>query len=165
MSELVERVDERDEVLGVVDRDEAVRHGWLHRVVTIVCRDTTGRILVHRRPDDVSRFPGLYNWLLGGAVKVGEPYQDAAAREFKEEVGLPGQPRFVFKFLCPGVVCPYWNAVHEIVVDQPVRPDPAEIAWYAWLTEAELADLARQEAFVSDGRDALTRYLARSIPT
>lgn len=28
----------------------------------------------------VSRFPGRYNWLLGGAVNVGETYEDAAAR-------------------------------------------------------------------------------------
>lgn len=50
MGELVEQVDDQDRVLGVVERGEAVRSGWLHRVATTVCRRPDGRILVHRRP-------------------------------------------------------------------------------------------------------------------
>jgi isopentenyldiphosphate isomerase len=72
MGELVERVDEQDRVLGVVDRGEAIAHHWLHRVATIVCRDGEGRFLVHRRPADTSRFPGQYNFMVAGAAEVGE---------------------------------------------------------------------------------------------
>ncbi|MFC8130668.1 NUDIX hydrolase [Streptomyces sp. NPDC057302] len=162
MSELVERVDEQDEVLDVVDRAAAIRNGWLHRVATILCRDTAGRILVHRRPDDVSRFPGPYNWLLGGATEVGESYEDAAARELSEELGVQGRPRFVFKFRCAGAISPYWLGLHKVVVEEPVRPDAAEIAWHDWLTEEELADLVRHEAFVPDAREAFDRYRALS---
>lgn len=92
MGELVERVDEEDRVIGVVDRGEAIEKGWLHRVATTVCRDPGGRILVHRRPESVSRFPGQYNWLVGGA----------AARELAEELGVFGASRLVFRFLCLG---------------------------------------------------------------
>lgn len=74
----MERVDEQDRVLGVVDRGDAVRNRWLHRIATTVCRDPEGRFLVHRRSDGVSRFPGQYNWLIGGAVDVGESYASAA---------------------------------------------------------------------------------------
>lgn len=80
MPELVERVNEEDRVLAVVERGDAIRNRWLHRIATTVCRDADGRVLVHRRPDDVSRFPGRYNWLIGGAVDVGESYQDAFVR-------------------------------------------------------------------------------------
>ncbi|WP_329374982.1 NUDIX hydrolase [Streptomyces sp. NBC_01483] len=162
MNELVERVDEQDVVLAVVERADAMRHGWLHRVATIVCRDTAGQILVHRRPDDVSRFPGQFNWLLGGAAEVGESYEEAAARELSEELGVRGHPQFVFKFRCAGVISPYWLAVHEVVVQGPVRPDPSEIAWHAWLTEHELTDLTHHEAFIPDAREAFDRYRALS---
>ncbi|MGW0909646.1 NUDIX hydrolase [Streptomyces sp. NPDC002853] len=167
MTELVERVDEHDEVLAVVDRAEAIRHKWLHRVATIVCRDTTGRIFVHRRPDDMSRFPGQFNmsrfpgqfnWMLGGAADVGESYEEAAARELAEELGVQGRPRFVLKFRCAGVISPYWLGLHEVVVNEPVRPDPSEVAWHAWMTERELADLVRHKAFVPDAREAHERY-------
>ncbi|MFF9978513.1 NUDIX hydrolase [Streptomyces erythrochromogenes] len=160
MGERVERVDEHDEVLGVVDRDEAIRHGWLHRVATIVCRDTGGRILVHRRPQDASRFPGHLNWMLGGAVGVGESYEDAAARELAEELGVLDRPRFLFTFLCAGAISPYWLGLHEVVVTGPVRPDPSEVARHGWVSEGELAELVRHQAFVPDAREAFHRYRA-----
>ncbi|MCX4529684.1 MULTISPECIES: NUDIX domain-containing protein [unclassified Streptomyces] len=85
MGELVERVDGRDNVVAVVERAEAIRRGWPHRVATVVCRDADGRILLHRRPEGVSRFPGRLNWMVGGAVEVGETYEAGAARELTEE--------------------------------------------------------------------------------
>ncbi|RAG87675.1 NTP pyrophosphohydrolase [Streptacidiphilus pinicola] len=160
MSELVDRVDEEDRVLGVVERDEAIRQGWLHRVATTVCSAPDGRILVHRRPDDDRRFPGQLNWLLGGAANAGESYEEAAARELAEELGVRLRPRLVLTFRCAGVISPYWLGVHEVVVTGPIRPDPAEIAWHAWVTEAELAELVREEDFLPDGRDAYERYQA-----
>ncbi|MFC9076724.1 NUDIX hydrolase [Streptomyces sp. NPDC059687] len=165
MSELVERVDEQDEVLAVVDRGEAIRHGWLHRIATIVCRDPGGRIFVHRRPDDVSLFPGQLNWMVGGAVGVAESYEEAAARELAEELGVHARPRFVLKFLCEGAISPYWLGLHEVVVTEPVRPDPAEVAWHDWLTEPELMDLVRHRTFVPDAREAFDRYRGRPLRT
>ncbi|MET9735861.1 NUDIX domain-containing protein [Streptomyces sp. NPDC006458] len=164
MGEWVERVDEDDVVLGVVDREEAVRCRWLHRIATVVCRDGEGRILVHRRPHGADRFAGQLNWMLGGAAGVGESYGQAAARELAEELGARVRPRFRFKFLCEGVISPYWLAVHEAVVTGPVRPDPSEIAWYGWLAESELADLAGRQDFVADAREAFDRYRALPVP-
>ncbi|WP_030676767.1 NUDIX hydrolase [Streptomyces rimosus] len=162
MTELVDRVDERDRTVGVVDRREAIREGWLHRVATVVCRDRAGRILVHRRPADVSRFPGRYNWLIGGAVSAGESYEDAAARELAEELGVRAAPRQAFTFLCRGAIAPYWLGVHEAVIEGAVTPDPAEIAWHAWLPEPALREALGEWPFVPDCREAFARYAALS---
>ncbi|WP_406307290.1 NUDIX domain-containing protein [Streptomyces sp. NBC_00885] len=161
MSERVERVDEQDRELGVVDRDEAIRNRWLHRVATVVCRDATGRILVHRRPGSAARFPGQYNWLLGGAVEAGESYADAAGRELAEEAGIrAAQVRFVLKFLCHGTISPYWLGLHEAVIEGDLTPDPREIAWHAWLPEPALREALDQWPFVPDCREAYARYVA-----
>jgi 8-oxo-dGTP pyrophosphatase MutT (NUDIX family) len=160
MGELVEWVGDDDEVIGIVDRGEAIRRGRPHRVATVVCRDPAGRYLVHRRPDDMSRFPGRLTWLLGGATEVGESYEEAAARELWEELGVRARPRFVLKFLCAGAISPYWLGLHEVVVTGPLRPDPAEIASYRWVGEAELAGLAGDPVFVPDAREAFHRYRA-----
>jgi isopentenyldiphosphate isomerase len=162
MGELVERVDEQDQVLGAVDRGEAIRHRWLHRIATTVCRDRDGRVLVHRRAENVSRFPGQYNWLIGGAAEVGESYEDAAARELTEELGIHTSARLVLKYLCQGAISPYWLGLHEATVTEEVTPDTSEIAWHEWLPEAELASLIRHRAFVPDGREAFERYRARA---
>ncbi len=98
--ELVERVDDQDRVLGmVVSRQQAIQEGWLHRVAVTVCRDERGRILVHRRSEQVSRFPGLYEVEVGGAANVGESYEQAAARELAEELGVRALPRLLFTFI------------------------------------------------------------------
>ncbi|MZD07170.1 NUDIX domain-containing protein [Streptomyces sp. SID5785] len=158
MGELVERVDEHDQVLEVVDRSEAIRQGWLHRITTIVCRDEDGRFLVHRRPADDSRFPGQYNWMLGGAADVGESYEEAAARELEEELGVHAAPKFLFKFLCSGAISPYWLGLHEAVITVPVRPSDQEVAWHDWLSETDLEALAQRQEFVPDAREAFDRY-------
>ncbi|MGX1811677.1 NUDIX hydrolase [Nocardia sp. NPDC055321] len=160
MSELVERVDEHDRVLGVVDRDMAIRARWLHRVATVVCRDGEGRVFVHRRPEGSARFPGYYNWLIGGAVAVGESYEEAASRELIEELRVVGRARFVLKFLCQGTIAPYWLGVHEAVIDREVAPDPTEIGWYGWLSEADLREAMRQWPFVPDSIEAFGKYAA-----
>ncbi|MDI2129155.1 NUDIX hydrolase [Yinghuangia seranimata] len=164
MGELVERVDEDDRVLGVVERGDAIRNRWLHRIATTVCRDTEGRILVHRRPAGSSRFPGHYNWLVGGAVDIGESYEAAAAREISEELGVRTDARFLGKFLCDGAISPYWLGLHEAVLGDTITPDPSEIAWHTWLADEELAAAVQRWDFVPDSRDALVRYAALRRP-
>ncbi|WP_405528084.1 NUDIX domain-containing protein [Streptomyces avidinii] len=161
MDEPVERVDEQDQVVAVADRGEAIRRGWLHRIATTVCRDPQGRVLVYRRPENLSRFPGHHEVMFGGAVEVGESYEQAASRELAEELGIHVPVRFLFKFLCRGAISPYWLGVHEAVITGEVTPDPEEVAWYGWLTEAELREAVRQWRFIPDGQEAFDLYLAR----
>lgn len=159
MSELVEHVDEHDRVLGIVERDEAVRESWPHRIATVICRDREGRILVLRRARTLSRFPGYYDVMVGGAVAVGESYEEAAVRELTEELGVRVPPRFLFKFLCREGISPIWLGVHEAVLPETLVPDPGEIDWQDWLTVAELREAIDKWCFVPGGREALRRYL------
>lgn len=154
MGELVERVDEDDQVVAVVDRVDAIRRRWLHRIATTICRDPDGRILVHRRPGTVSRFPDQFNWLIGGAVDVGETYEAAAAREITEELGVRAHARLVLKYLCQGAISPYWLGLHEATITQPITPNASEITWHTWLTATDLRQAIRTWGFVPDAQEA-----------
>ncbi|MGW4040004.1 NUDIX hydrolase [Streptomyces sp. NPDC004778] len=159
MSELVDHVDEHDRVIGVVRRNEAVADGLLYRMSMVLCRDGTGRYLVHRRPENSSCFPGEYSWLVAGAVEAGESYEAAAGRELQEEMGIAAQVRPLFKFLCRGELSPYWFAVYEATVDpERVAPQTAEVAWHGWLSGTELQQAMADWNFVSDSRDAYDHY-------
>ncbi|WP_233359772.1 NUDIX hydrolase [Streptomyces sp. GMY02] len=160
VDELVERVDGRDRALGVVSRREAVREGWLHRVAVTVCRDDLGRILVHRRSERVSRFPGLYEVVVGGAVQAGETYEQAAARELAEELGIRALPHLLFTFVNRSGLSPHWLGVHEAVAPNAVVSDPDEVAWHGWLTEPELGSALLEWRFTPDSHEAFSRYLA-----
>ncbi|MFE0674123.1 NUDIX hydrolase [Streptomyces sp. NPDC058867] len=158
--ELVERVDAEDRALGTASRWEAVREGWLHRVATVVCRDTQGRFLVHRRAHQLTRFPGHYELGVGGAVAVGESYEEAAARELGEELGARATVSLRFKFLNTVGFSPHWLGVCDAVPTRLGTPDPSEVAWHGWLTDAELQQAMRQQPFTPDSHEILDRYLA-----
>ncbi|TCJ33985.1 NUDIX domain-containing protein [Parafrankia sp. BMG5.11] len=159
MSELVEHVDGQDHVLGVVTRGDAVRQSLPHRIAATICRDGAGRILVLRRSERLTRFPGHYDVLVGGAVGVGESYEDAAARELTEELGLRLPVRFMFKFFHRDATGPVWMGVHEaLVVNHPLAPDPEEISWHGWLTSAETDAVVNRPRFAPGGREAMYRY-------
>lgn len=160
VDELVERVDAQDRVLGVVSRGEAVREGWPHRVGVVVCRDGQGRFLVHRRAERLSRFPGHYELGVGGAAGVGESYEQAAARELREELGVRAAVRLRFTFLNRGGLSPYWLGACDAVLQEIVACDPGEVAWHGWLTEAELRRALRQWTFTPDSQEVFDRYLA-----
>lgn len=160
VDELVEHVDARDRVLGVVSRREAVREGWLHRVAVVVCRDGQDRFLVHRRAEQLPRFPGHYEIGVGGAAGVGESYEAAAARELREELGTSATVRLRFKFLNRGGLSPHWLGVCDAVLPEIVAPDPEEVAWHGWLTESELKRTRHRWTFTPDSQEILDRYLA-----
>ncbi|MFC7974802.1 NUDIX hydrolase [Streptomyces cinereoruber] len=157
---MVERVDEQDRVLAVVGRDEAVRRGWLHRIAVTVCRDREGRILVQRRSEHLARFPGHYEVASGGAVAVGESYEEAASRELAEELGVQAPVRFVVKFLNRNGLSPHWLAVHEAVLPGDPNPDPDKMMWHGWLSESELLRSMEENLFTPDSRDTLSHYFA-----
>ncbi|MFB7513332.1 NUDIX domain-containing protein [Streptomyces sp. NPDC056144] len=158
--ERVERVDEQDRVVAVVARGEAVRRGWLHRIAVTVCRDPEGRILVQRRSGSVARFPGHYEVATGGAVAAGESYEEAAARELAEELGVRAPVRSVVTFLNRDGLSPHWLAVHEAVLSGDLTPDPDEVAWYGWLSESELLTALREKPFTPDSHGTWRRYAA-----
>ncbi|MDL2079073.1 NUDIX domain-containing protein [Streptomyces sp. GXMU-J15] len=158
VDELVERVDAADRVLGVVSRRQAVRENWLHRIGVTVCRDEHARYLVHRRADQLSRFPGHYELGIGGAVGVGESYEQAAARELAEELGISAPVRFRFKFLNRRGLSPHWLGVCDAELPQTGTPDPGEVSWHGWLTEPELRRALGQWTFTPDSQEIFDRY-------
>ncbi|MFE9041994.1 NUDIX hydrolase [Streptomyces sp. NPDC012421] len=166
--EVLDVVDEQDRVIGQAPRGEVYARGLIHRCTFIRVRDAEGRIFVHRRTPSKLVFPSLYDLFVGGVVGAGESYDDAALREAEEELGVSGLPRpdFLFRFLYDsgGVAGKWWSAVYEVRCDLPVRPQPEEVAWHAFLTEdelrARLPGAAGAWEWVPDGLAAYERLTA-----
>lgn len=91
LDELVEHVDADGTVLEVVSRSQ-VRAGTLrHRCTYVFVLRPDGRLVVHRRADWKSIYPGWWDVCFGGICGVGEPWLPAAERELAEEAGLSGE--------------------------------------------------------------------------
>ena len=78
-------VDEKDNVLGEVTREQAHKEGLLHRVAVIFLVNEKGEILINERAKD-----GHLDHSSAGHVDVGESYLKAAKRELEEELGVTG---------------------------------------------------------------------------
>jgi len=161
--ELVYEVDENDRILRIVRRGELTDNNLRHRSVAILFRDTAGRILVHRRAAVKRVFPLYYDMFVAGMVPAGESYDQTARREAAEEVGQRNiLLRPLGKWRYDDEKVPQWASVYTALVNGPVVPQPEEVEWFAFLTEAELAEKIDQDDFCPD---SLYLYrLLRGLP-
>lgn len=149
--ELVYEVDEDDRILRIVRRGELTDNNLRHRSVEILFRDTAGRILVHRRAAAKRVFPQYYDMFVAGMVPAGESYAQAARREAAEEVGQRNVVlRPIGKWRFDHEQVPQWGSVYTATVTGPVVPQPEEVEWFGFLTEAELAESIAQNQFCPD---------------
>jgi 8-oxo-dGTP diphosphatase len=106
-------------------------------VVGVVARG--GRYLVVRRASGV---PAPEAWcFVGGAIEPGESEEQALVREFREEVGGLVRPlRRVWEYVRPdGRLRLYWWSAE--LLDDHLRPNPAEVAELRWCTPEEMRAL------------------------
>ncbi|EGX59050.1 NUDIX hydrolase [Streptomyces zinciresistens K42] len=160
---MIDIVDEQDRVVGRSPRGAAYARGLRHRCVFVEVRDELGRLFVHRRTAGKLVFPSRHDLFVGGVVGAGESYDDAALREAEEELGVSGLPRptHLFTFLYDGGAGQsWWSAVYEVRCPLPVRPQAEEVAWHAFLTDAEVARRLTEWEWVPDGLAAHERLRA-----
>lgn len=87
-SELVEVVDPDGTVVDVVTRAQMRAENLRHRCTYIAVVDADQRLVVHQRASWKDVWPGRWDVAFGGVVAVGEAWDDAAARELREEAGV-----------------------------------------------------------------------------
>lgn len=161
--EILDIVDENDEVVGQARRADAYSQGLRHRCVFVQVRNPRGEVFVHRRTASKLVFPSLYDMFVGGVVGAGETYDDAALREAEEELGVTGLPRPLplFTFLYDDGERRWWSAVYEVRCETPVHPQSEEVAWGAFMPEAELRQRLDEWPWVPDGLAAYSRLKRR----
>jgi len=97
-SEFFDVVDEDDNVIGKVSREECHNRGLIHRSVMFFIFDDEDKVLVTKRTKTKDFFPGYWSIVLGGHVHAGEGYDEAVVREIEEEIGLKANPFFLAFF-------------------------------------------------------------------
>jgi 8-oxo-dGTP pyrophosphatase MutT (NUDIX family) len=161
--ERVDIVDENDCVIRQVTRQQMRREVLLHRVVAILCQNTRGEILVHRRTATKDLFPSLYDMFVAGTVEAGESYEATAVRELAEEIGVRGPAlERLFHHLYQGPRTRAHTEVYRVVWDGPIVPQASEIAWTGFMSRDEIVANRQGFAFVPDGAELFSRYLELS---
>lgn len=96
--EMLYKVNEKDEVLGSIERNKAHKQGVLHRSGVIYLFRPDGQLLIQHRSKAKETFPDCYDSSAAFHVTYGESYEQAAKRELKEETGISAPLKYVGKF-------------------------------------------------------------------
>jgi len=85
---LVDRVNDADEAIGVIERGRVLEHAVGFRVVHVVVFNAAGQVLLQQVGRSRERSPLLWGSSVAGYLHAGESYADAARRRLNEELGL-----------------------------------------------------------------------------
>lgn len=146
--ELLPVVDEADQQVGLASRAQIHAQGLKHRAVHVLVFAPDGRLWLQRRSQAKDRYPGLWTSSASGHVDPGESYDQAAARELKEELGLELALTYLGKVAAGPATEGEFTAVYMAVSAKEPQPDAAEIA------EMGLFNLAQARSLAADLKKA-----------
>lgn len=127
--EWFEVVDEDGHVRGRALRSEC--HGnpdLIHQSVHVVVFDRDGRLLLQKRSAHKDTQPGKWDTSVGGHVQPGEKPEAAAARETREELGVPPlRIDFAYQYLWRSAFESELVRTYATLFEGPFQPNPEEI--------------------------------------
>ena len=85
--EFLDIVNENDEVITKASKDEVYEKFRPHRIVHVLIFNDKGEMALQLRSKNKHFFPHYWSTAVGGHVQSGETYEQAALREFREELG------------------------------------------------------------------------------
>jgi isopentenyldiphosphate isomerase len=156
--ELVDVVDERNEVVGVVPRKTLRHENLLHRCTYVFVLNSAGELYIHRRTETKDVYPGYYDVVAGGVNAAGESYETCAGREIEEELGVHAVPAFRFLHRYEGPSGRVWGAAFDVVWDGPIAWQPSEVAWGAFASLEDVDAMIARERFCPDGLEVFERW-------
>lgn len=89
--ELMDVVDEKDTIVGKATQEEIYEKELGHRIVHVLLFDRKGRMALQRRSKNDAFCPNHWSTAVGGHVRSGESYEEAALREYREELGTESE--------------------------------------------------------------------------
>lgn len=145
--EMVALCDDQGRVVGSAPRSVMRARNLRHAATGILVTNSAGEVYVHRRTDTKDVYPGHHDFAAGGVVAAGETPLVCAERELAEELGISGVP------LVPAGETDYADDhvsfhawLYTVTWDGPIRHQPSEVAWGAWVSRDEVARMIEDPA-------------------
>ena len=141
--EMVILVDENDNQIGFMEKQEAHEKGVLHRAFSILVFNSKGELLLQQRALNKYHSGGLWTNTCCSHPRQGETTEEAAYRRLKEEMGfdcpLKLHQSFIYK-------APFENGLteHELdyiyigQYDENPQFNPIEVHTFKWISMEEL---------------------------
>lgn len=159
-SEIVAIVDENNNPIGAVTRREMRAKCLVHRATYVMVFNSRGELYVQKRTMTKDVYPGYYEVVAGGVVLEGETYEQGAARELEEELGIRNEPlERLFDFFYQDGGNRVWGRAFRCMYDGCVVLQEEEVEEGAFQPVAQVLRRAERQPFTPDGLYVLRRYL------
>ncbi len=163
MSEDIIVVNERDELIGLVSRDEVYANRLIHRSVHLILENEKDEILLQKRAENKFWSPGKWCYSVSGTV-ANETYDEAIVREVKEELSIDVKPEFLFKIYVEDTNERAFHAIYRAKADDKIcaaiKPND-EVAALRWVKKEALRKELEQDPdkFSSSFIAGMKKYL------
>jgi isopentenyl-diphosphate delta-isomerase len=159
-------VNEKDEVLGSMEKLEAHLKGALHRAFSIFIFNDQKELLIHQRAFDKYHSPGLWTNTCCSHPYPNETSLDAANRRLEEEMGMQCELIEQFSFI-------YKERINETIEEYELdhvflgksnsnpKINTEEVAAYKWISLPDLKEqmLANPNDFTIWFKIIITSYI------
>jgi 8-oxo-dGTP pyrophosphatase MutT (NUDIX family) len=159
--ELVVIVDRDNNITGSATRRQMRAERLPHRCTYILVFNSRGELYVQKRTMTKDIYPGYWDPAAGGVMQVGESYEQSAAREVDEELGVRGvELRPLFDLWFEDERSAVWGRAFTCVYDLPLTLQAEEVESVELMTPGEVLRRAEAgEPFTPDGLIVVTRHM------
>lgn len=142
-------VDSSDQVTGKASLEEIYDRKLPHRIVHVLIVNDAGNMALQLRSKHKSFCPGHWSTAVGGHVQADESYEEAAVREFREELGASSPMTRLGKveYASPTGLKKFVTAF-SAVYNGPFTVNPEEVERVEFFSQAQIAAMIdRNEPF------------------
>lgn len=152
MTEFVVLVDEKDHVLGTMEKMEAHVKGLLHRAISVLIFNEKGDMLIQQRAAEKYHWPLIWANACCSHPREHESYSEAAHRRVFEELGIQVKLEKKFDFIykatdtATGLIEHELDCVFEGNYEGEIPFNTNEVEAVKWISIPELKkDIAENQ--------------------
>ena len=145
MEEFVVLVDQDDQKLGLMEKQQAHIAGLLHRAFSVFVFNSKGELMIQQRAASKYHSPTLWTNTCCSHPRDNETYKEAAHRRLQEEMGFDCELEYKFNFIYKAhlendLIEHELDHVFIGTFDEEPKLNPDEVMAYRWV---ELDDLKK----------------------
>ena len=159
--DLVDVLDDDGRIVGQTTRREMRARRLPHRSTYILVFNRRGELFVHLRTATKDVWPSRWDPCVGGVVAAGESFDDGAARELEEEIGVSAPLERLFPLVYADATTSVHGMVYRTTHDGPFRLQPEEVVRGEFVALDDVGARAAREPFCPDGLLVVRRYRER----